>query len=99
MDDRMPAVQLVGTIGTAAGAVDFATALTAAKHGHRILRTGWNGKGFWVRVFTPQPGSDLTAPFLAIEYPPGHPAYPSGHLGPWLISPTDAMAEDWLILP
>lgn len=78
--------------------LSFSEALTAAKSGRRILRTDWNGTGFWVRVFTPEPGSDLTAPFLAIEYPPGHPAYPSGHLGPWLISPTDAMAEDWMLL-
>jgi hypothetical protein len=37
----------------------------------------------------------MTLPYIYIEYPKGHPAYPNGSRVPWLASQTDLLAEDW----
>jgi hypothetical protein len=78
---------------------DFSVALRALKANQRVQRTGWNGKGMWVGLQEPSARNPMTLPFLYIEYPEGHPAYPDGCRVPWLASQTDMMAEDWNILP
>jgi hypothetical protein len=74
--------------------MNFSEALERVKCGKKLARDGWNGKGIWVRLFLPG-GSLLTHPFLIIEYPQGHPAYPNGSRIPWLASQSDILAEDW----
>ena len=37
-------------------------------------------------------------PYIYIEYPAGHPAYPQGSRVPWLASQTDMLAEDWEVV-
>jgi hypothetical protein len=39
----------------------------------------------------------MTLPYIYIEYPSGHPAYPLGSRVPWLASQTDMLANDWQI--
>jgi hypothetical protein len=86
------------------GKMDFQFALTALKEGLRVERAGWNGKGMWIkliRIETLQAHEamrGITHPFLAIEYPKLHPAYPHGSLVPWLASQTDILADDWSIV-
>jgi hypothetical protein len=79
--------------------VPFSKALEALKKGAKVARKNWNGKGMWIRLFakTKLP-CELTHPFLIIEYPVGHPAYPEGICIPWLASQTDMLADDWFIV-
>lgn len=80
--------------------LDFSDALLAAKAGHRISRTGWNGKGMWVvlspgytRAIRTEMGDnvrDFRAHLLLRDV--------EGKYVPWLASQTDILAEDWLDL-
>lgn len=77
---------------------DFGTALKALKDGHRVARSGWNGKGMWLSLQVPDEHSKMTLPYVFIEYPVGHVAYPQGSRVPWLASQTDMLSEDWCIV-
>lgn len=76
--------------------MNFGQALEALRRGETVARSGWNGKGMWVALQLPDTHSKMT-PYLYIEYPTGHPAYPQGSRVPWLASQTDILAEDWQI--
>jgi hypothetical protein len=78
-------------------ALPFSRALEAVKHGRRIARKGWNGKNMWIELQVPDAQSKMSLPYLYIEYPVGHPAYPQGCRVPWLASQTDLLADDWYI--
>jgi len=78
--------------------LNFGQALEALKNGRRVARAGWNGKGMWLQLQTPDANSKMTLPYVYIEYPVGHPAYPKGSRVPWLASQTDMLSEDWCIL-
>lgn len=75
----------------------FGEALSHLKAGASIARSGWNGKGMWLALQVPDAHSKMTLPYIYIEYPAGHVAYPHGSRVPWLASQTDLLAEDWLI--
>lgn len=75
--------------------MDIGEALAAMRCGDRVQRSGWNGKGMWLALQTPDEHSKMTLPYLYIEYPVGHAAYPSGSRVPWLASQTDILATDW----
>lgn len=77
------------------GNADFSVALLELKTGSRIRRTGWNGKGMWLALQKPDEHSKMTLPYIYIEYPEGHDAYPKGCRVPWLASQTDMLADDW----
>lgn len=76
----------------------FGDAIEALKSGKRVCRAGWNGKGMWINAQFPDENSKMTLPYLYIEYPTGHTAYPKGSRVPWLASQTDMLSEDWQIL-
>ena len=78
--------------------MDFGKALENLKNGHRVCREGWNGKGMWILLQRPDENSKMTHPYIYIEYPVGHAAYPNGSRVPWLASQTDMMADDWCVL-
>jgi|LSPZ01.1.fsa_nt_gi hypothetical protein len=82
----------------AGGGVPFAKALEALQRGEKVARKGWNGKGMWVQQQVPDEHSKMTLPYLYIEYPPLHPAYPNGSRVPWLASQTDLLSDDWFIV-
>lgn len=65
--------------------------------GHRVARKGWNGKNMWLLLQVPDEHSKMTHPYIYIEYPVGHPAYPKGSRVPWLASQTDMLAEDYVL--
>jgi hypothetical protein len=75
--------------------LNFGQALGWLKKGKAVYRSGWNGKGMWLQLQTPDANSKMTLPYIYIEYPKGHPAYPNGSRVPWLASQTDLLAEDW----
>lgn len=76
----------------------FGYALDALKEGLKLRRSGWNGKDMHIAAQFPDEGSLNTLPYIYIEYPVGHPAYPDGCRVPWLASQTDLMCEDWEIV-
>jgi hypothetical protein len=50
-------------------ALTFGDALAALKQGKRVARDGWNGKGMWLALQTPDQHSKITLPYIYIEYP------------------------------
>lgn len=76
----------------------FGEALEQLKCGNRVQREGWNGKGMWLALQEPDANSKMTLPYIYIEYPVGHPAYPNGSRVPWLASQTDMLSEDWSVV-
>lgn len=81
------------------GIMDFSEALELLKKGCRMMRSGWNGKDMWIELQRPDENSKMTLPYIFIEYPAGHPAYPNGSRVPWLASQTDILASDWSLHP
>jgi hypothetical protein len=75
--------------------MDFGMALQELRKGNRVIRKNWNGKGFWLKLQIPDEFSKMTEPYIYIEYPHEHPAYPNGCKVPWVSSQTDVMGEDW----
>jgi hypothetical protein len=77
--------------------ISFSKALDALKKGMKVQRIWW--KGMWIQMQVPDSKSKMTLPYLYIEYPVGHPAYPKGSKVPWLASQTDLLSEDWWVVP
>lgn len=77
---------------------DIGFAIAELRDGKKLTRKGWNGKGLWLQLQTPDANSKMTGPYIYIEYPAGHPAYPNGYRIPWLASQTDILAHDWTII-
>lgn len=81
----------------------FGYAIEAAKHGKKIARSGWNGKGMFVflregRMITgvdsgtPMGGDFKSLPHLCMRTADG-----SCCVG-WLASQSDIIGEDWMIV-
>ncbi len=51
----------------------------------------------WLLLQRPDAHSKMTKPYIFMEYPVGHVAYPRGCRVPWLASQTDLLAGDWQI--
>lgn len=75
----------------------FGWAIAQLRDGRKLARRNWNGKSMWLKLQVPDEHSKMTLPYIYIEYPEGHPAYPNGCRVPWLASQTDMLAEDWFI--
>lgn len=84
----------------------FSVALNALKAGHRVRRTGWNGKGMWIvlvpgsKGLTVDEGRPLAKAGVQVgtvfNYLPHIDMWTAqGDLVPWLASQTDVLAEDW----
>ena len=76
--------------------MNFGQAIEAVKLGKRVHRAGWNGKGLWVELQTPDEHSKMTLPYLYLNYPTDAQNTPGARV-PWLASQTDMLAEDWEI--
>ncbi len=70
--------------------MDFGAALEALRLGYRVSRTGWNGRGMWLRLQEPDEQSKMRRPYIYMS-----PA--DRELVPWVASQTDLLAEDWRI--
>lgn len=74
--------------------ITFGVALEAVKQGAKISRAGWNGKGLWVELQNPGEHSEMTLPYLFLNYPADAKTTPGAKV-PWLASQTDILADDW----
>ena len=74
--------------------MDFGNALTVLKSGGKVQRDGWNGKGLWLELQTPDAHSKMTLPYIFITYPADSPNTPGARC-PWLASQTDLLTDDW----
>lgn len=72
--------------------MNFSDAFTAALDGKKIHREGWNGKGLFVQVQTPDEHSKMGNPYLYIDA-----TALGGECNPWVPSQTDLFATDWLV--
>jgi hypothetical protein len=74
--------------------MDFGNAIQVLKSGGKVQRDGWNGKGLWLELQTPDAHSKMTLPYLYLNYPDDAQNTPGARV-PWLASQTDVLAEDW----
>jgi len=77
---------------------DIGWAIKQMWNGDKVRRAGWNGKGMWLSLQVPDAHSKMMHPYIYIEYPEGHAAYPTGSRIPWLASQSDILATDWDVL-
>ena len=78
----------------------FGWALNCLKQGKAVARKGWNGKGIYIKLQTPDVNSKMTLPYIYIVtngLVTDNPNAPKGTV-PWLASQTDMLAEDWEIV-
>jgi hypothetical protein len=68
--------------------MDFGRALDYLKDGWTVWREGWNGKGQFLELQTPDAHSKMTLPYIFITTVQGDRV-------PWLASQTDLLADDW----
>jgi len=83
------------------------SAVEELEKGHRVARTGWNGKNMFLFI----PGSDGV---FHVEHTPAEPLFPEGTILdspapilmktaentiiPWTCSQTDLRASDWMVV-
>lgn len=70
---------------------DIGAAVDAMKHGMKVARQGWNGKGMWLELQVPDEHSKMTLPYVYMKTA-------DNKLVPWLCSQTDLLALDWVIV-
>jgi hypothetical protein len=70
------------------GLMDIGQAVRRLQSGDRIARAGWNGRGQYLELQTPDEDSKMTLPYVYIHTV-------QGDLVPWLCSQTDLLANDW----
>lgn len=70
--------------------MNFGEALTLIKANMKMARAGWNGRGMWIEMQTPDAHSKMTLPYLFLNYPDGRTV-------PWLASQTDLLENDWMV--
>lgn len=80
--------------------MNFGQAIEALKHGRRVARGGWNGKGIFIELQIPDEFSKMTHPYIYIDttgLQTENPDAPKDRV-PWLASQTDMLSEDWRIV-
>lgn len=78
--------------------MNFGEALHELKAGRPVARKGWNGKGIFIQLQTPDEHSKMTSPYIYIDttgLQTDNDLAPKS-LVPWLASQTDLLAEDWV---
>lgn len=70
------------------GRMKIGEAVDAMWRGLKVRRAGWNGKGMWIAIQSPDSKSKMTEPYVYMS------TAQSG-LIPWLCSQADLLADDW----
>ena len=95
-------VETEAAFKTPACPLTFGDAIHAMKNGCKVARKGWNGKGMWLRLYSPF--LDKQFPMREIEPCEGTPIdwismkTADNSFVPWLASQTDMLAEDWVVI-
>ena len=69
----------------------FDVALVKLKEQLKVAREGWNGKGMYVALQTPDENSKMKRPYIYML-----PV--DGQFVPWIASQTDLLAKDWFVV-
>lgn len=80
--------------------MNFGLAIEALRKGFRVRRRGWNGKGIFIELQTPDAYSKMTSPYIYIDttgLQTQNTEAPKSRV-PWLASQTDMLADDWEIV-
>jgi hypothetical protein len=77
--------------------MNFGGAIAHLKNGSKVARDGWNGKGIFIELQTPDEHSKMTQPYIFINTMGLQNENAKG-LVPWLASQTDMLAEDWRVV-
>ena len=80
--------------------MNFGKAIEVLKRGVRVRRKGWNGKGIFLELQTPDEHSKMTHPYIFIDatgLQTDNPNAPKNRV-PWFASQTDMLAEDWEVV-
>lgn len=94
------------------GTFDFGQALRLIKQGHKVARSGWNGKGMWIALGAGNPALDANAFWnehtrqFALNNGGAAEVLPyilfktadDKILMGWLASQSDMLSEDWVIV-
>ncbi|MBG6173070.1 hypothetical protein IWQ55_001358 [Labrenzia sp. EL_208] len=86
--------------------MDFSDALKFIKKGHRLARSGWNGKGMFVFLVAGsnfkvnrEPLKSIMGEGTEVTYQPHIDMKTAdGSVVPWLASQSDLMADDWEVV-
>ena len=76
---------------------NFGWALKQLWLGHTVARSGWNGRGIFIKMKFPDQTSDMSAPYIYIDttgLDSDNPDAPRCTV-PWLASQTDMIADDY----
>ena len=79
--------------------MNFGNAIELLKQGKRVKRKGWNGRGIFLELQTPNEYSKMTHPYIYIDttgLETSNPNAPKDRV-PWLASQTDMLSEDWVL--
>ena len=80
--------------------MNFGQAIEEMKDGEKVARDGWNGKGIFIALQTPDENSKMTSPYIYIDttgLKTDNPDAPKS-LVPWLASQTDMLTDDWGVI-
>lgn len=69
---------------------DIGWAVRELHNGERLCRSGWNGRGMYLELQSPDAHSKMTLPYVYMRTV-------LGDLVPWLCSQSDLLATDWEI--
>lgn len=75
---------------------DIGWAVNHMRHGHRVARKGWSGRGMWLRLDSTPDVTDRVPEDLGLGVMPYVLMKTADNwLVPWLCSQTDLLAADW----
>jgi len=80
-------------------ALTFGDALHMLKLGKRVARSGWNGKGMWLKLVPADLADKIAFEYAALNALPWIGMKTADEkFVPWLASQTDVLAEDWMVI-
>lgn len=97
LEEREELPEGVGAYSRQVIGLDFGDVIKGLKQGKRYSRSGWNGKGIYIEMQTPNEISKMTLPYIYIvtnQLVSDNPDAPRGTV-PWLASETDMLCNDW----
>lgn len=77
----------------------FGLAIEALRKGERVARSGWNGKGMWLKFVPVDIAESISFQYAALKSLPWIGMKKADDcFVPWLASQSDILATDWMIV-